>query len=84
MAVPKSTFYRYAKNTAMNEVAQFHGNSGLCKSRLHTLQAIATLRCILEKFVDHILIDLVFLHSTRRLLLRFFHHHGNGKEPSLN
>ena len=34
-------------------VAQMHGNTGLCKPRPHTIQATATLRCILDKSVDH-------------------------------
>ena len=34
-------------------VAQLHGNSGLQKPRAHTVQATATLRCILEKSADH-------------------------------
>ena len=34
-------------------VAQLHANSGLQKPRAHTVQATATLRCILEKSTDH-------------------------------
>ena len=34
-------------------VAQLRGNSGLRKPRAHTVQATATLRCILEKSANH-------------------------------
>ena len=53
MAVPESTFYRYAKHAAENMVAEMHGNTGLRKPRSHTIQATATLRCILDKSADH-------------------------------
>ena len=53
IGVLESTFYRYAKYASQNMVAQLHGNSGLQKPRAHTVQATATLRCILEKSADH-------------------------------
>ena len=53
MAVPESTFYRYMKFASQDEVAQLHGNTGLRKPRSHTVQATATLRCILERSADH-------------------------------
>ena len=53
MAIPESTFYRYVKHAAENMVAQMHGNIGLRKPRPHTIQATSTLRCILDKSVDH-------------------------------
>ena len=53
MGVSESTFYFYAKYASQNMVAQLHGNSGLQKPRAHTVQATATLRCILEKSADH-------------------------------
>ena len=55
MGVSESTFYRYAKYASQNMVAQLHGNSGLRKPRPHTVQATATLKCILEKSADHML-----------------------------
>ena len=54
MAVPESSFFRYAKHASENMVAQMHGNMGLRKPRPHTLQAIATLRCIMDKSTDHV------------------------------
>ena len=54
MRVSESTFYRYAEYASQNMVAHLHGNSGLQKPRAHTIQATATLRCILEKSADHI------------------------------
>src|SRR5579875_2458456 len=41
------------KFATQQEVAQLHGNTGLRNSRSHTVQAEATLRCILEKSADH-------------------------------
>ena len=54
MGVLESTFYRYAKYVSQNMVVQLHGNSGLRKPREYTIQATAIVRCILEKFADHI------------------------------
>ena len=51
--VPESTFYRYAKYSSQNMVAQLQRNSGLRKPRMHTIHATAILRCILEKSADH-------------------------------
>ena len=53
MDVPESTFFRYAKHASENMVAQMHGNTGLRKPRPHTVQATATLRCIVDKSADH-------------------------------
>ena len=53
MLVSESTFYRYAKYASQNMMVRLHGNSGLQKPRVHTIQATATLRCILEKSADH-------------------------------
>ncbi len=53
MGVPETTFHRYAKLAAEGRGAQEHGNTGLRKSRSHTVQATATLRCILHRSADH-------------------------------
>ena len=53
MDVPESTFFLYAKHASENMVAQMHGNTGLRKPRPHTMQATATLRCIVDKSADH-------------------------------
>ena len=53
MDVPESTFFQYAKHASENMVAQMHGNMGLRKPRPHTVQATATLRCIVDKSADH-------------------------------
>ena len=53
MDVPESTFFRYAKHASENMVAQMHGNTGLWKPRPHTVQATTTLRCIVDKYADH-------------------------------
>ena len=53
MGVSESTFYSYAKYASQNMVAQLYGNSGLRKPQVHTVQATAILKCILEKSADH-------------------------------
>ena len=51
--VTQATFYRYQGYVRSNREAREHGNTGLAKPRKHTQQATATLKCILEKEVDH-------------------------------
>jgi hypothetical protein len=53
IGVPETTFYRYAGYAADGRPAQKHGNSGLLKPREHSMQATATLRCILHRLADH-------------------------------
>ena len=53
MAIPESTFYRYAKHAAENMVAQMHRNTGLRKPKPHSIQATATIQCILDKSIVH-------------------------------
>ena len=53
MEVLESTFYRCAKSASQNMVAQLHDNLRLHKPKVHTIQTTATLRCILEKPVNH-------------------------------
>jgi hypothetical protein len=55
MEVPETTFYRYAGYAAEERPIQKYGNSGLLKPRAHVVQAMATLRCILDKSTDHML-----------------------------
>ena len=51
--VPQATFYRYQAYVRANWKASEHGNTRLAKPRKHTQQAMATLKCILEKEADH-------------------------------
>ena len=51
--VPQATFYRYQAYARANREASEHGNTGLAKPRMHTQQATATSKCILEKEADH-------------------------------
>ena len=51
--VSESTFHRFQGYAAKGESTQPHGNAGTLKPRKHTLQAVATLECALEKEVDH-------------------------------
>ena len=51
--VPEATFYRYQSYMRHGREAKDHGNKGTVKPRKHTQQAIATLKCILEKEADH-------------------------------
>ena len=53
MGVHRSSFYRYKVDALIGKRAEQHGNLGTKKPRTHTLQAIATLRTVLESTVDH-------------------------------
>ena len=53
MGVSETTYYRYAAYAAEGRRAEKHGNSGLKKPRQHTVQASATLQCLLDKCADH-------------------------------
>ena len=53
MGVSKTTFYRYADLAKAGTRAGAHGNLGTTKPRQGTLQATATLRCLLDKAADH-------------------------------
>ena len=53
MGVLNSTFYRYAKHALQNMLVQLYGNPSICKPTPHTIQATATLKCILEKSMNH-------------------------------
>ena len=51
--VPESTFYRYQMYMNNGREALDHGNKGQLKSRKHTQQVAASLKCVLEKQADH-------------------------------
>ena len=53
MGVSRATFFWYAEAATSGHRARHHGNYSSKKPREHTVQAIATLRCMLEKFADH-------------------------------
>jgi hypothetical protein len=53
MGVSRATFFHYAEAVAFGDKTKHHGNFGSKKPREHTMQAIATLRCMLEKSADH-------------------------------
>jgi hypothetical protein len=53
MGVSRATSFRYAEAATSGHRARHHRNYGLKKPREHTVQAIATLRCLLEKSADH-------------------------------
>jgi hypothetical protein len=53
MGVSRATYYRWKVNANSGMRANQHGNVGTIKPRIHTLQATATLRQMLEQFVDH-------------------------------
>jgi hypothetical protein len=53
MGVSRATFFRYAEAATSGCRARQHGNYGSKKPREYTVQAIATLRCMLEKSIDH-------------------------------
>ena len=51
--VAESTFYRYVKFMKASREARDHGNTRLLKPREHIQQAIASLKCILDREADH-------------------------------
>ena len=51
--VPESTFYHYLKYMKEDREARDHGNTGSKKTREHTEQATASLKCILDREADH-------------------------------
>jgi hypothetical protein len=53
MGVSRATYYRWKVNANSRMRADQHGNVGTTKSRIHTLQATATLCLMLEQSVDH-------------------------------
>ena len=53
MGVQRSSFYRYKADALIGKRAEQHGNLGTKKPRMHTLQATATLRTVLESTADH-------------------------------
>jgi hypothetical protein len=55
MGVSRATFFQYAEAATSGLRTRQHGNYGLKKPREHTVQAIATLRCMLEKSANHML-----------------------------
>jgi hypothetical protein len=55
MEVPETTFYCYTRYEIEGGLVQKHKNCGLFKLYAHTLQVTATLWCIQDRFVDHML-----------------------------
>jgi hypothetical protein len=53
MGVSRATYYRWKVNASSEMHADQHGNVGTTKLRIHTLQAMATLRQMLEQSTDH-------------------------------
>jgi hypothetical protein len=53
MGVSRVTFFRYTEAAASGDMARHHRNFGSKKPREHTMQAIAILRCMLERSADH-------------------------------
>ena len=53
MGVLETTIYRYAGYASEGRPVQKHGNCGLLKPWAYTVQATMTLRCILDRFADH-------------------------------
>ena len=53
MGISRESYYRWKANASSWMHAKHHGNVGMTKPRIHTLQAIATLRQMLEQSADH-------------------------------
>jgi len=49
----ESTVYLFQEYAARGDRAPLHGNLRIQKTQKHTLQAIATLKCVLDKLVDY-------------------------------
>ena len=50
--IAKATYYRYKEKARAGKQADVHGNVGSKKPRMHTLQATATLRTLIESDAD--------------------------------
>jgi hypothetical protein len=64
MGVSRARYYRWKVNANNGMRVDQHGNVGTTKPRIHTLQATATLRLMLEQSTDHM------PHKTRTLETR--------------
>jgi hypothetical protein len=53
MGVSRATYYRWKVNASSGMHVDQYGNVGMIKLRIHTLQATATLRQMLEQSADH-------------------------------
>jgi hypothetical protein len=53
MGVSRATYYRWKVNASNGMCADQHGNVGMVKPRIHTLQATATLQLLLEQSANH-------------------------------
>jgi hypothetical protein len=53
MGISRATYYRWKVNASSGMRADQHGNVGTTKPQIHTLQATATLRQMLEQSADH-------------------------------
>jgi hypothetical protein len=70
MGVSRATFFCYAEAAVSGDRTRNHGNFGSKKLREHTLQAIATLRCQLEKSTDHMLHRLTTLPTRKSVVTK--------------
>ena len=59
--IARATYYRYKEKAVARKQAEVHGNVGSKKPRMHTLQAIATLRSLIQSDADRM------PHKTRTL-----------------
>jgi hypothetical protein len=73
IGVSRATFFRYAEAATKGVRAGQHGNLGSKKPRNHRLQAIATLRCLLEKLVDHVPHKSTTMPSKERVVMKTLH-----------
>ena len=53
MDVSRAMYYRWKVNASSGMRADQYSNVGTTKPRIHMLQAMATLRQMLEQFIDH-------------------------------
>jgi hypothetical protein len=86
MGVSRATFFRYAEAATKGVKADQYGNQGMKKPRNHIVQAIATLRCLLEKFADHMPHKSTTLPSGEIVVTKILHSSFKWKDtlPALN
>jgi hypothetical protein len=73
MGVSKAKFFWYAEDATVDVKAGQHISLGSKKPRSHTLQAIATLRCFLEKSANHMLHKSTTLPSREIVVTKTLH-----------
>jgi hypothetical protein len=70
MGVLRATYYRWKVNASSGMRANQYGNVGMTKLRIHTLQATATLRQMLEQPANHMPHKMTTLETGEKVVLK--------------